>query len=496
VENRAIQSSLFTDTKTIQLQRFKKKLLIDKINHPLILGIILLFSIASAVSIAFFGLKAGILLIIAIIAVPVLYSTIAYPKIGIIISIIVSYFLLYVEKFTDFPVGTIMDGLLALLIFGFFLKQKYKQDWKVFKNPISIMILIWIGYNFIEIVNPVAASRLAWLYTVRTVAVVLLMHFIFLYHIQSVQFIRLIIKLWIALCLFAALYGLNQELFGFFPFEQKWLDDNPTAISLYFIGGVWRKFSIFSDPVTFSYNMVIGSILCISLMTAPLKNWKKGALFLIAFICIFSMLFSGTRGAYVLVPVALGMFLILKFSRKVFILGLVAGIIMAALVFMPTSNNYIRRFQSAFSPEYDASFNIRTTNQKKIQPYIIAHPFGGGLGATGTWGQRFSPQSYLANFPPDSGYVRVAVEIGWIGLFIFCTLIFIVLKIGITNFYKIRDPELKSFSLAMVLIVFALHIGNFPQEALVQYPTNILFSLVLALIITLPALDNDMQTNQ
>ncbi len=219
MENRAIQSSLFTDTKTIQLQRFKKKLLIDKINHPLILGIILLFSIASAVSIAFFGLKAGILLIIAIIAVPVLYSTIAYPKIGIIISIIVSYFLLYAEKFTDFPVGTIMDGLLALLIFGFFLKQKYKQDWKVFKNPISIMILIWIGYNFIEIVNPVAASRLAWLYTVRTVAVVLLMHFIFLYHIQSVQFIRLIIKLWIALCLFAALYGLNQELFGFFPFE-------------------------------------------------------------------------------------------------------------------------------------------------------------------------------------------------------------------------------------------------------------------------------------
>lgn len=494
MENRAIQSSLFTDTKTIQLQRFKKKLLIDKINHPLILGIILLFSIASAVSIAFFGLKAGILLIIAIIAVPVLYSTIAYPKIGIIISIIVSYFLLYAEKFTDFPVGTIMDGLLALLIFGFFLKQKYKQDWKVFKNPISIMILVWIGYNFIEIVNPVAASRLAWLYTVRTVAVVLLMHFIFLYHIQSVQFIRLILKLWIVLCLFAALYGLNQELFGFFPFEQKWLDDNPTAKSLYFIGGVWRKFSIFSDPVTFSYNMVIGSILCISLMTAPLKNWKKGALFLIAFICIFSMLFSGTRGAYVLVPVALGMFLILKFSRKVFILGLVAGIIMAALVFMPTSNNYIRRFQSAFSPEYDASFNIRTTNQKKIQPYIIAHPFGGGLGATGTWGQRFSPQSYLANFPPDSGYVRVAVEIGWIGLFIFCTLIFIVLKIGITNYYKIRDPQLKSFSLAMVLIVFALHIGNFPQEALVQYPTNILFSLVLALIITLPTLDKSIKT--
>jgi hypothetical protein len=46
----------------------------------------------------------------------------------------------------------------------------------------------------------------------------------------------------------------------------------------------------------------------------------------------------------------------------------------------------------------------------------------------------------------------------------------------------------------MVLIVFALHIGNFPQEALVQYPTNILFSLVLALIITLPTLDKSIKT--
>lgn len=489
MDNKVLQRDITIERQYLKSQQFKRKLIDNKINHPLVLISILLISMASAVGVAVFGIKAGILLIIAILAGPVIFCTIAYPKIGIIISLIVSYFLLYAEKFTDFPVGTIMDGLLALLIFGFFLKQKDNQDWKIFKNPISIMILVWIGYNFIEVANPYAESRLAWVYTVRTVAVVLLMHFIFLYHIRSVTFIRVIFKVWILLSLLAALYGLNQELFGFFPFEQKWLDDNPTAISLYFIGGVWRKFSIFSDPVTFSYNMVISALLCISLMTGPLKNWKKAVLFLIAFTCLFSMLFSGTRGAYVLVPVSLGMFLILKFNKRILILGLMAGVFMAALVFMPTSNQYIQRFQSAFTPEYDASFNVRATNQKMIQPYILRHPIGGGLGATGTWGQRFSPNSFLANFPPDSGYVRVAVEIGWIGLFIFCTLIFIILKVGITNYYQIKNPELKSYSLALVLIVFALHIGNFPQEALVQYPTNILFSLVLALINTTLALD-------
>lgn len=489
-----LQNNFYNERQSIRSQRFKKRLLADKIYHPLLFTIILLCSVAAAFCIAFFGIKAGVIIILGIIAIPTLYATIAYPKIGIIISVILSYFLLYAEKFTDFPVGTIMDGLLALLIIGFFLKQKKAKDWKIFNNPISIILLVWIGYNFIEVANPAAESRLAWVYTVRTVAVVLLMYFIFLYHIRSINFIRTIFKVWIALSLLAALYGLNQELFGFFPFEQKWLDANPSAVSLYYIGGVWRKFSIFSDPVTFSYNMVISSILCISIATGPITKWKKAALFFTAFLCIFSMLFSGTRGAYALIPVALGMFLILKFNKQILVLGLLAGIAMAALVFMPTSNQYIQRFQSAFSPEYDASFNIRKTNQKMIQPYIIAHPIGGGLGATGTWGQRFSPQSFLANFPPDSGYVRVAVEIGWIGLLIFCCLIFIILTTGINNYYQIKDPELRSYSLALVLIVFALHIGNYPQEALVQYPTTILFSLVVALINSTLSLDKKIQT--
>ena len=167
----------------------------------------------------------------------------------------------------------------------------------------------------------------------------------------------------------------------------------------------------------------------------------------------------------------------------------IAGIFIAIVIFIPTSNPTLYRFQSAFRPSEDASFNVRTINQKRIQPYILSHPIGGGLGATGTWGQRFAPDSYLANFPPDSGYVRVAVELGWVGLLIFCILMFTVLKTGIDNYYKIKDPELKSYCLACVLIVFALNIGNYPQEALVQFPSNVYFYLVLALMVVTMRLD-------
>ena len=132
------------------------------------------------------------------------------------------------------------------------------------------------------------------------------------------------------------------------------------------------------------------------------------------------MLYSGTRASYVIIPAALVMLAILYFNRKVFIFCSIGGLILGALIMVPTSNSTLARFQSAFRPSKDASFEERAKNQERIKPYILSHPIGGGLGSVGVWGERFAPNSYLAKFPPDSGYVRVAVEMGYIGLLLFC----------------------------------------------------------------------------
>lgn len=42
----------------------------------------------------------------------------------------------------------------------------------------------------------------------------------------------------------------------------------------------------------------------------------------------------------------------------------------------------------------------------------------------------------------------------------------------------------------MVLMVFALSIGNYPQEAIVQFPLSIYFYLMLAIITVTKLLDN------
>ncbi|MDB4903828.1 MAG: hypothetical protein JWQ63_3109 [Mucilaginibacter sp.] len=475
-------------------QNFKKTVLLEKLFNPVGITSLILLSILIAVGISKFGIVFGALFLITVIGLPSVYAIVVYPEFGIMVLLIMAYLLFFLWRIgVTGPVGIIMDVIQALLMIGLLIRQKKEKNWEMLKGPVSTMILIWIGYNVLEVLNPVTEARAAWLYTIRTVAIVLLSYFVFLYNIRSIKFIKLIFKVWLALSFFAAIYAFKQEFIGFSNAEKVYLHSDPNIVNLLFIGGHWRKFSIFSDPVSFAYNMSMASIFCIALIAGKLPVWKKVILIFLVASFQISSLYSGTRGANVLIPAALLLFAVLNYNRKVLIFTCFAAAFLIFLINVPTSDPNLARFQTAFHPNNDNSYNLRKDNQKRIQPYILSHPVGGGLGATGIWGQRFAPNSYLANFPPDSGYIRVAVELGWIGLFIFCLLMFTALKTGINNYYLIKDPELKTYCLGMVLIIFAYNIANFPQEALVQFPSNVYFSFEMALLTVLLRLDKEKQ---
>ncbi len=441
------------------------------------------------------GVKAGILILVGLAALPVLCGIIIYPHFGIIILLTISYLLFFLmRQGIAFPLGTLMDIIQLLLVIGMFFRLKKERNMHMLKGAVSTVILIWISYNLLAFLNPVAASRLAWVYTVRSIAIVMLLYFVFLYQIRSVQFIRTILKLWLLLAIIGSLYAIKQEYFGFSNGELAWIQSDPRITELFFIGGHWRKFSIFSDPMVYSFNMAIAAIICISLISVKfITRPKKIVLAALAVLFFITMLYSGTRSAYVLIPAALILLAIFRYNRTTIIVASITGFFALILIYIPTDEPLLLRFQTAFRPSDDPSFNVRTINQRIIQPYIQSHPIGGGLGATGVWGQRFAPNSYLANFPPDSGYVRVAVELGWVGLLLFCILMFTILRAGINNYYLIKDPELKSYCMAMTLVLFALNIANYPQEALVQFPTSTLFFLAAALIQVTYRLDQEKQ---
>jgi len=200
---------------------------------PVLLTILLaLFTVLFTLGSFKFGLTFSLLVFIILIGIPTALSIIFYPRFGILVLLISAYFIMWVLRMgINFPLGTMMDAIELLLIIGLFVSQKQKPTWEIFKNPISYMILIWIAYNLLMFLNPVAESRLAWVYTIRALAMVMLTYFIFMAQIKTVGFIRIIIKLWIGLAFVAALYAFKQEHFGFFAFEER-SDDTPLQRSL------------------------------------------------------------------------------------------------------------------------------------------------------------------------------------------------------------------------------------------------------------------------
>jgi hypothetical protein len=455
----------------------------SKLNNPLGYLMLLIPTLFIAFIVSKMGLTVGIVLAAVIIAIPLTFACMFYLELGISFIIILSFFLLGIKRIIgDIQIGLLMDFLVAVMIFGMIVKQTQERDWGFAKNPISKIILVWVVYNLLQAGNPSAESTMAWLYTVRSFAGIMAMYFLLAYAIKSEKFIYFLIKVWIILTLVGTAWGYVQEYAGFLPFELAWIMESPERFAILFQAGTFRKFSIFSDPLVYGILLAFTSLLCFVLATGPFSKPKKIFLILSGLFMMNGMLFSGTRAAFILPIAGLAFYGILTFKKQVLIAMIAAGMFLAVIVNIPTSNPNIVRLQTAFNPTEDASYQVRMKNQAFIRPFILTHPLGGGLGSVGEWGKQFSPWSPLANFPPDSGFVRIAVESGWVGLLIYCTLLFIVFYDGIKNYLLLKDPKLKVVSLAMLVVLFSLTLANYPQEAIGQYPINLLFFLAIAIL--------------
>ena len=472
-----------------------EQLYVKKLNSPL--GYVLLFSICLGLSyfIVFKGTAFGLAALGAILGIPCLLVSLFNLRFGVSLIVIISFFLLGVKRVSNgVPMGLALDILISVMFFGLFIKQVREKDWSFAKNPVSYMVLIWIVYNIIEVANPWASSRIAWFFAVRSIAGLMILYYVILYAINSKEFVTWLIKLWIILASLAAFYCLYQEFFGLLPFEMEWLMSDPERYHLIYQWGRFRKFSFLSDPTSFGILMAYTSLFCLVIMYGPVSLFKKIILVAVSGAMMMAMVYSGTRTAFVLIPVGVVFYALLTFNRYVLVFAGFMVMVALAIMFVPTSNPHIYRMQSAFRIDKNDSYATRVRNQAFIQPYIQSHPMGGGLGSAGVWGKRFSPNSLLANFPPDSGYVRIAVELGWIGLFIYCTLLFVTMKVGIKNYFLTKDPLLKTYYAAFLTLLYVLIVANFPQEAIPQVPTNLMFYVSLAVIVKLK--DFDTQTEK
>ena len=467
-----------------------QQLVAQKLNSPLGVAMLLLATLPLSYLLATLDMKLSMLMFIGLIGVPLVVFCLFNLSFAIGLMLFVSLALPFALKYTDAPIGTLLDLLILLSMVGILLRQIKERDWAFAKSPLSYMILLWLYFNVMQVLNPEAQSKLAWLYTVRSVAVQQVVFFIGAYAFKDNRAgIMTILKLIMVMCFVSALYGLKQQFFGFSTQETLWMMADEERFQLYHQWNMIRIPSFCYDPTTFGILMVCFAVFCGALVIGATSRKHKILLSIMGMIALWATAYTGTRTAFGLVPVGAIFFAGLILSKRVLLIGGMLAVLGVGFVLKSTSSGVIFRIQSAFKPSQDDSMNLRLENQKKIQPYIQSHPIGGGLGSCGFWGKRFNPESELAKFPHDSSFVRMGVELGWIGLILYTLFHYVVLRTGLYYFIRCRDPFIKSLYAAITTWLFMLAVACYFQEAILQLPMNVIYNVFLAMLVTLKNFD-------
>ncbi len=461
----------------------KHHFLMEKLNTALGGGLLILLAVFVAMIVGKLGFLGGGGLLVVTIGVFLVFGVIFNIYLGLYLILIMSILVSFLSKIVDLPYGLSLDLLLVVLALGVIMKQIRERDLSFAKNPISLPIAVWVFYNIIQVINPIAASKMAWAFTVRSMALLILLYFIASYALSSYRKIINIYKFMLGLGFVSALYGLKQEFFGFTDFETVWLYSDPTRFQLIFQWSRMRVFSFFSDPTNYGIYMSYLAVMCFILMTGKFKLWQKGVLGIAGVSMLLAIAYAGSRTPVVLVPFGFAVFTLLSLKRNIIIAMGIVGVLGGAFLLKSTGNAVLFRIQSAFQLDKSGdTLGVRESNQEKIKPFIQTHPFGGGLGSVGEWGERFSPESPLAGFPPDSGFVRVAIELGWFGYLLYCWLIYVIISTGIRYYLRVKNEQIKTIYLAVTTMMFMLLLASYVQEAIVQLPTSIHFYVCLAII--------------
>jgi len=395
-----------------------------------------------------------------------------------------------------FPIGVIVDIQILLTFLGLLIHKITRRDsiFKYSNHIISYVYLFYLSFLILQIFNPNMFSIAGWFLIVRKFLQFLLVYILGLNLFTNIQKIDFFFRFIIIISTLTGLYGCYQEWFGLFQFETDWIFSDSKRVGLYMLyDGTFRIFSTLSDPAAFGITMA-SCFLLVLIIAINLKNRAHKYFHLLA--CIFMLLgvaYSGTRTSYFVITVGILLYIMMTISnRRTLIFAGIFSALFVLIVWGPIyGNTTINRIRSTFEFSKDGSLEVRDINRKNIQPYIYSHPIGGGLATSGAQGMQYNPGHELAGFPPDSGYIKAAIETGWVGFLFQCLIYFIILRSGVHGYYSSNNQRFKTYYLAILVCLFSFIIAQYSQEAIAQIPSFFLFYSSLALIVRLKQISTE-----
>jgi len=422
------------------------------------------------------------------------YWVMQKPSNALVLTLICAFFAIGAIRYISaIPLGLTVDFALILAIISAIFHTSIKTDFKKIKNSLMLVSVIWMGYNVAEIINPEARSMAAWFYAVRGTALYMILTVpLTLLYANKIKDLDRFINYILLFSFLASLWGLRQYFIGLDAAEIRWLDSGPRTTHVLF--GNLRVFSFFSDAGQFGAGIAHAGLMAAILALGPFQIRTKLIYAVLSLLFFYLMILTGTRGSLI-VPVGGAMaFLFATKNFKIMAGGLILlGAIFFFLKFttIAQDNYQVRRMRSALDPN-DASLNVRKENQKKFKSYLQNRPFGGGIGTSGSWGQRFSPGTFLAETPNDSWYVKIWAEMGVVGLSLHLTILLFIALMALLKIWKVKDEGLKQKLLALFAGYIGIIMASYGNPILGQMPTGIVIYMSWAYLYLAPDLDKEL----
>ena len=417
-------------------------------------------------------------------------SVFRHPKIGLVTCLLYSFILLFlIREVADLPFMYAIELLLVLSWVAALLHNTKKYNWTLMNNDLTIWGIIWVGYNFMELVNPEAGSILGWATDVRYPIWWLMICPLSMVIFNKEKDLNLFLKIVLFMSLVAFLVGYKQLNWGLWPGEKAFLAGEGGKTHLLF--GKLRVFSFYSDAGQFGASQAQVSMMAFILALGPFKIWKRILLAVIAVILLDGMLISGTRGA--LFTFLSGMFVALAINKniKLILIGATFTTLFVVILKFTTigAGNYsLDRMRTALDPQ-DASFNVRLNNQKKLADYLATRPIGAGVGTMGYGARQFNQSSYIGSIPPDSYWVLVWGMYGIVGFLIwFCGMLYIHGKMS-AIVWNIKNERLRFKLTALAAGSAGILFSSYGNEVINFTPSSVITYISWAFLYLGPRLD-------
>ncbi|HUP13687.1 MAG TPA: O-antigen ligase family protein [Niastella sp.] len=466
-----------------------------------VLLIVLLSAVAIGISYSLvqFGNKVGIVILALLAGLSLVIGAILNPVFGFYASIVLGFTITVGERI--FYGVLTLDFMIEIMVYATFIgvlirnRTRHESLWKKAAHPITYAYIAFFIFTILEVLNPHGTSLAGNLFHIRRTIQFLLLYFIAIDVFYSYKRINYYFYFWIVIAALCGAYGCYQQWVGFTPFEERWLFADEARMALYKLdNGTYRKFSSLTDPAAYGIVMACSVMLTLVLfLKMPLKQNRLKMCLALVFL-LLGMSYSGTRTAVFALVVGTALYILMTINNiRTLVFAVFCSLALGFLLLAPIYGNVtVNRLRSAFKFSTNSSYQVRNINRARIQPYILANPIGGGVLTSGVNGLKYNPNHYLAGFPPDSGYLRYALETGWIGLIFVCLLYFIILQQGVHAYYTIRRPVARAYLIAAVVTLFAYVLCQYSQVT-GQSPQFLLFYPLIAIIIRISKLEKKVE---